>query len=254
MTNLIKMEWYKLRTSKMFFVLLTITFVLSILIASAVPAISGAIGGTVSPANLSDILSNPFSLGLLMLPVFISAASFLYYDFSDGYVKNIAGQLSDRGSLVFAKFFIIVVHNLIFFAAAALGCVVGAVLTQGIIVDAALWGGVLTLGLKWLLSVALCSIVMFFAVGLRNKTLAIIIAVVFATGSLSLLYMGINYGATTLLHLENFAIGNYLPDSLIGSVSAVSGDLVVNAIIVSAVFIGLFLWLTYTVFKKRDIK
>lgn len=254
MTRLIKMEWYKLRTSRLFIVLLAVTFILSLVIAAVVPIIATAIGSEIIAANLSDILSNPFSLGLLMLPVFISAASFMYLDFAGGYVKNIAGQLPDRGILVFAKFIIIGVHNLIFFLIAALGGVLGTALTQGIVVDAAVGAGLLTLALKWLLSMALCSIVMFFAVGLRNKTLAIIIAVVFATNSLSLLYMGVDYGAATLLHAENFTTSNYLPDGLMGSVNAITGDLVVNAIVVSAVFIGLFLWLTYMTFKKRDVK
>ena len=254
MTNLIKMEWYKLRTSKMFIVMLSITFGLSLIIAAGAAMLGNSLGITTTASDLSGFLSNPFSLGLLMLPFFISAASFLYLDFGGGYVKNIAGQLRNRGSIVIAKFIIIAVHNLFFFVAAALGGVIGSAVTSGIVMDDMILGGVCTMLLKWLLSLALCSIIMFFAVGLRNKTLAVIMAVVFATSSLSLLYMGIDYGVAALLHAENFSIANYMPDGLMGSVSAVTGELVVNAIIVSVVFIVLFVWLTYTTFKKRDVK
>lgn len=254
MTNLIKMEWYKLRTSKLFIILVIVTFALNALLLAALPMISSALGAQTSATELSMILASPFALGLLMIPIFISAVSFLYLDFSGGYIKNIAGQLPDRGSIVFAKFIMIGVHNLIFFVVAAISAVLATALTGGIIADAAVWNGVLTLLLKWLLSLSLCAVLMFFAVGLRNKTLAIIMAVVFSTGALSLLYLGINSGITALFKVENVSVGDYLPDSLMGSVNAITGDLVVNAIIVAVVFIALFLSLTYIMFKKRDVK
>ena len=254
MTNLIKMEWYKLRTSKLFIILLIVTFVLNAIFLASLPMITSALGAEMSATELSSILASPFALGLLMIPIFISAVSFLYLDFSGGYIKNIAGQLADRGSLVFAKFIMIGAHNLIFFVTAAISAVLATALAGGIVVDAAVWSGILTLLLKWLLSLSLCTVLMFFAVGLRNKTLAIIMAVVFSTGALSLLYMGINTGITALFKVENIDVGNYLPDALMGSVNVITGELVVNAIIVAAVFIGVFLWLTYMMFKKRDVK
>jgi ABC-2 type transport system permease protein len=248
------MEWYKLRTSKLFIILLIVTFALNAIFLASLPMITSALGAEMTATELSSILASPFALGLLMIPIFISAVSFLYLDFSGGYIKNIAGQLADRGSLVFAKFIMIGVHNLIFFVTAAISAVLATALTGGIVMDAAVWSGILTLLLKWLLSLSLCTILMFFAVGLRNKTLAIIMAVVFSTGALSLLYMGINTGITALFKVENIDVGNYLPDALMGSVNVITGELVVNAIIVAAIFIGVFLWLTYMMFKKRDVK
>ena len=254
MTNLLKMEWYKLRTSRLFIVLLIVTFALNALLLAALSLASSALGQEMTATNLSAILASPFALGLLMIPIFISAVSFLYLDFSGGYIKNIAGQLPDRGSIVFAKFIMIGVHNLMFFIVAALSAVLASAATSGLVMDEAIGGGVLTLLLKWLLSLSICTILMFFAVGLRNKTLAIIMAVVLSTGALSLLYLGINSGITALFKVENVSVGDYLPDSLMGSVNAITGDLVVNAIIVAVVFIALFLSLTYIMFKKRDVK
>lgn len=254
MTNLLRMEWYKLRTSRLFIVLLIVTFALNALLLAALPLASSALGQEMSATNLSAILASPFALGLLMIPIFISAVSFLYLDFSGGYIKNIAGQLPDRGSIVFAKFIMIGIHNLMFFIVAALSAVLASAATSGLVMDEAIGGGVLTLLLKWLLSLSICTILMFFAVGLRNKTLAIIMAVVLSTGALSLLYLGINSGISALFKVENVSVGDYLPDSLMGSVNAITGDLVVNTIIVAVVFIALFLSLTYIMFKKRDVK
>ena len=122
MTNLIKMEWYKLRTSKLFIILLIVTFVLNAIFLASLPMISSALGAQMTATDLSSVLASPFALGLLMIPLFISAVSFLYLDFSGGYIKNIAGQLANRGSLVFAKFIMIGVHNLIFFVATLCVC------------------------------------------------------------------------------------------------------------------------------------
>lgn len=254
MINLIRMEWYKLRTSKLFLILLAVVFGVNTISAVAVPLVTKLFAQKMMPVNFSDAISGPFILGLLMLIVFISAVSFLYTDFSGGYVKNIAGQLSDRGSLVIAKFIVIAVHNLIFFITGALSGLLGAAVTGALVLDAAAFSGVLTLLLKWLLSLALCSILMFFAVGLRHKSFAIIMAVLFATNTLNLIYMGINAAVMNIFKIESFSIDEFMPDALMGSVNVASDTLIINAIAVAAVFIGLFVTLTYITFKKRDVK
>ena len=118
----------------------------------------------------------------------------------------------------------------------------------------AILGGVMTLLLKWLLSMAVCSILLFFAVGIRNKVLASIVAVVFSVSALSLVYLAVNTAAMNVLKIEGFDLGAYMPDALMNSVNAVTGNLVVNGLVVAAVFIALFVTLTYMVFKKRDVK
>ena len=45
-----------------------------------------------------------------------------------------------------------------------------------------------------------------------------------------------------------------MPDALMNSVSVVNNELVVNAIVVGAAFIAVFVILTYITFKKRDVK
>ena len=256
MTNLIKMEWYKLRTSKLFIIMAFVIFGLNFIITACAPLLASTLspGFVPDPTNLSSLLSSPFSLGLLMIPIFISAVSFMYLDFSGGYVKNIAGQLNNRGSMVIAKFIIIAIHNLIFFLIGVLSVFAGTLATGQVVFDANILGGVLTLLLKWLLSVSLCSILMFFAVGVQNKTISVIFSVVFSNNTLSLLYMGLNTLCSDILKLGAVNVGDYMPDGLMNSVNAIDGTLTVNAIIVSVVFIALFVTLTYIIFKKRDVK
>ncbi len=253
MLNLIKMEWYKLRTSKLFIILLGICFAFNILIAAVLPLVTKLLTGVIAPVNLSDALKSPFSLSLLLIVVFISATSFSYLDFSGGYIKNIAGQVADRGQIVLSKLIIIGVHNLIFFAVGALSNVLSAAMIGALVNDGSALAGILTLLLNWLLSMAICSILLFFTVGLRNKTLGIIGSVVFGANVFSLAYMGISMALHNFLHVE-VNVGDYMPDALMNSVDVLSNTMVVNAGVVSVVFIAAFTILTYIVFKKRDVK
>lgn len=256
MTKLVKMEWYKLRTSKLFIILVSVVFGINAIAAAAIPLVLKAFApnGPIDPTALSDAFASPWVISFLLIAVFISAASYLYSDFSGGYVKNIAGQVGDRGKLVIAKFITVGIHNFIFFFAAAASHALGAAVAGQLTVDGDLFGGVMTFLLKWLLSMALTAIVMFFAVGVRNKTLAAISGVVLATGSLSLVYLGIDTAISNIFKVSGFSIGNYLPDSLMGSVSVQSNDLVINGVIVAVLFIAAFTVLTYMTFKKRDVK
>ena len=256
MSKLIKTELYKLRTSKLFIVLLTILAVLNIVINVASTAIMNAVaeGAGSTKVDLSGAISSPFSFGMLMMLTFISLVSFLYLDFSGGYIKNIAGQAPDRNSIVTAKIFITAVHNLIFFLVAALSNIVAGVIV-GLNPDTEnLGAAIATFCIKWLLSLAIGAILMFFAVGLKSKSFALILAVIFPLGALSLLYMGIDAAISYVFKVESFSLSDYMPDSLIGSVNVAQNNLVANGIIVAIVFIALFCTLTYITFKKKDIK
>lgn len=254
MTKLVKMEWYKLRTKKMFIILALITFGIGLAFSAGVPIIMKAFGAPAQPTTLSEAIGTPFSFGLLMIPMFISAIGFLYADFAGGYIKNFAGQAGSRGKIVASKFIVLCIHNLIFFILGALSSVLGVAMAGTLVIDGNIFAGVGTLLLKWLLSMAICSILMFFAVGIKNKTLATIIGVIFATGALNLAYMGISTGVTYLFKIEDFALDDYLPDALMGSVNAGANTLVINAVLVGLIFTVAFVTLTYFTFKKRDIK
>lgn len=254
MSNLIKMELYKLRTSKLFFILLCISIGINGIIAGVVPMVTKTLTGKNLNVNLSDIFVSPYQLDMLVMLLFISAVSFLYLDFSNGYIKNIAGQLQNRSGIVLAKFITIAIHNLIFLVAASLSNIIGLAVAGALTADGDILAGLATLMIKWMLSLAICSILMFFAVGLRSKTIAIILGVMFSIGAFSLIYMGISSLIVNFLKVKDFSLGNYMPDSLFSSVNVIKNELVVNGIIVAVVVIVLFYVLTNITFKKRDIK
>ena len=268
MHRLMNMERYKLRTSKLFLILLAVLFVANAALTAAmlflmrslsqITEIDGVavegLDNVLDHVNLSEVIANPFVISLLMIIMFVSAVSFLYSDIENGYIKNIAGQLPNRGVLVNAKFIIVAIHNFLFFVCAVLSSILGNAIGSKVVVDDAVPQGIATVLLKWLLSVALTCILIMITTGFRNKTLATVMGVFFATGLMSLVYIGINTAAEKVFKNFKVDISDYMPDSLMASVDVINNEYVMNAIVMSIIFIVLFLTITYIIFRKRDVK
>ena len=268
MHRLMNMERYKLRTSKLFLILMGVLFVLNAALTagmlflmnslSQITEIDGVavegLDSVIDHVNLSDAIASPFSISLLLIIVFVSAVSFLYSDMENGYIKNIAGQLPNRGVLVNAKFIIVAIHNFLFFVCAVLSSILGNAIGSKVVVDDAVPQGIATVLLKWLLSISLTCILIMITTGFKNKTLATVMGVFFATGLLSLVYMGINTAASKFIKNVEFDISDFMPDSLMSSVDVINNEYVMNAIVMSIIFIVLFLTITYIIFRKRDVK
>lgn len=261
MLNLIKMDVRRLFLSKVFWLTMSITAFANIVILTVIPLVTKAFMSDVEvgTVTVSSILENPFVIGWLIILMFISAVSFSYADIANGFIKNIAGQIPRKSDTVVSKFAVIGVHNLIFLAVSVLSMVLGQLIgsafgTYTIAFDANIMSGVLTVLLKWMLSMAISAVLLFFTTAVRNKTLAAIIGVILGTQTLGLIYGAVNFGVANIFHTEGFELGMYMPDTLISSVSVTADAGVLNAVIVSVVCAALFLALTVRVFNTRDIK
>lgn len=256
MTNLIKTDFYRLSKSKLFYGCLIALFTLSALFEIGYASLSSGLAassGTAAVAvTLSSVINAPL-LPFMLIVVLIAAASFSYLDFSGGYIKNIAGQVNSKSSIVISKFIVISFQCLCLMLAGLAGQVVGSVAAGTLVIDAAIPAAIGTFFIKWLLIIAVCSVLLFISNGLRSKTGAIIGAVVAGANVLSLLYAGVNYGLSAI-GIQNVAVGDYLPSQLIGSVNVSIGTLVTNSIISGVVCIALFLTFTAILMNKKDIK
>ena len=143
--------------------------------------------------------------------------------------------------------------NLIFMVVALLGVFLGRLATGPVIFDDMILAGLGTFAIKWLLINAASALLLFFSNGLRNKVIGIILAVLLGTGALNLAYMGVNTGLNAL-GVHGVDVTNFLPSSLLGSVSVANGELVANSVICAVVVFALFTTLTLILFKKRDVK
>lgn len=259
MINLIKMDMRRMLRSPILYIFLGIVGVLNFAIIIGVTLVTNAIApGVTQTMLLSDFIANPFYLQLFLVLPFVLAVGFSYTDIGSGYVKNLAGQLTNRSLMVGSKFVALGVQHLLFMLAGSLSGVIAALLMSatGAITltdNGMMLAAIGTFVLKWLLMMGITSLLMLISIGLRNKVLGVILGVVFGTGTLSLAYMGINSGIESLLHVQSFDLGQFMPDALFANVSVSAGTSVLNAVIVSAICIIGFITLTSVLYNKRDI-
>ena len=256
MGNLLRMDLYRMRKGKAFWVCLILTLVTALaytplgrLIVFLASLISEEAGSMPATKNLSEIISDPFPMLNAML-IMLSACSFFYADVENGYIKNIAGQMPKKGYTILSKFLAIIPHNLLFMLVGVIGNLLGTVLFQKIVADAAVADSIRIFALKFLLLQAICCILLLVTSSLRSKSLGMVLAVLFGMGLLWLVYMGIDAGLAKLLPKLKFSLSDYMPDQLLREASPKT----LRAVLVSAVTVGVFLPLSIRVFDKKDVK
>ncbi len=256
MANLIRMDLRRMFRSPMFFISLAVIGVFNILLNVGFTAAARFFVPTevMPPATLTSSIVSPFYLPFFIILMFASLVSFSYADIANGYIKNIAGQLPHKSSTI-----VIGLHNLLFLAVGSLTNTLGNLMLSGMgmihfVNDGMALQAILTLLLKWMLSMALASILMFVTIGIKNKILASIVGVIIGTGSLGLAYMGLSTAADTVFRTDGFDLGEFMPDTLFNAVSVGTNTAVINAVIVSLVCIAIFMTLTVKVFDRSDVK
>lgn len=261
MGNLIKMDLRRLFHTPMFIISMCVIAALNIITTCGVAVVSNLLAKDAAPSvtPLSDIIMHPFAGGIFAIALFASLINFSFADIANGYVKNLAGQLKRRSDLVVSKYIVLGVHNCVFMLVGILSQFLAygilVVLKMGKITnDGHVFAAVVTVLLKWMLLMAITSILIFITNGIRNKTLATIVGVVLGTGALGFAYMGLNMAISNILKTDGFDLAEYMPDTLMSSVDVVANTAVLNAIIVSIVCTAIFLGLTIKVFNSRDVK
>ena len=171
MGNLIKMDFRRMTRSTLFVVSLIVIAALNIIWGVVIPIVLKLVPDmpTEGATKLSELIANPFGLPLIIILMFMSVVSFSYADFAGGFVKNLAGQVGNRGSLVISKFIVIVIHNFIFLLVGVLtrilGALLGAAVGTPLQADGLVLAAVATFLIKWMLSMGICAILLFITTG-----------------------------------------------------------------------------------------
>ena len=195
--------------------------------------------------------------GTNALALFVScmiASSFIGSEQSCGYIKNIAGQLSNRGMTVVSKFIVTCIVQLIVLVVYTLICIPCAfIFFSSYIKTYATLALIEGLLLRFLLFCAINAIVLFFCTLAKSHTIAMVIGAILGIGITSLVYLA----GSALLGSINIKIdlAKLMPDGINGLINVSNlGTIAVRAIVVSIVFIAVFLIGAVLLFKKRDVK
>ncbi len=256
MGNLIRMDLYRMRKSKSFWVYLILAFVLAFIqtpLARLMVSLSTVMGieapAFPAAADLGKIIADPFGLVNALL-IMLSVCGFYYADMEAGYIKNIAGQTPRKGYAIMSRFLASILHSVIFMLVGGVGCLLGTIPFQRIVADAGVMDGIVVFLLKLLLLQSICSMLLLTTASFRNKSLGMILAVLMGMGLLSLIYMGIDSGLNQLFHNKGFQIADYMPDQLLGKQRPDT----LTSLIVSGVTLFLFLTLSLRVFDRKEVK
>lgn len=189
-----------------------------------------------------------YALFLVIFAVLFSTA-----DISSGYIKNIGGQVGNRGSLIFSRSIALSVFTVLtmtgaFLFQAAANCIVFGELEWGN-TKAILSYFVAELALHY----ALVLICMAIAIILKNNVISMVIAVCLTMNVMTIVY-GVVNSAIQKIGIQNFQIYKY---TITGKLSLLpmnpSGNECLAAFGVAIVFIVMMISVSSVVFQKRDI-
>lgn len=189
-----------------------------------------------------------YALLLVIFTVLFSTA-----DISSGYIKNIGGQVRNRGALIFSRAIALAVFTVLTMAGAFLFQAVA----NGIVFGELEWGNtkaILSYFVTELaLHYALVLICMAIAIILKNNVISMVIAVCLSMNVMTIVYGGIN-SAIQKIGIQNFQIYKY---TITGKLSLLpmnpSGNECLAAFGVAIVFIVMMISVSSVVFQKRDI-
>ena len=189
-----------------------------------------------------------YALFLVIFAVLFSTA-----DISSGYIKNIGGQVGNRGSLIFSRSIALSVFSVLtmtgaFLFQAAANCIVFGELEWGN-TKAILSYFVAELALHY----ALVLICMAIAIILKNNVISMVIAVCLTMNVMTIVY-GVVNSAIQKIGIQNFQIYKY---TITGKLSLLpmnpSGNECLAAFGVAIVFIVMMISVSSVAFQKRDI-
>ena len=189
-----------------------------------------------------------YALLLVIFTVLFSTA-----DISSGYIKNIGGQVGNRGSLIFSRSIALSVFTVLtmtgaFLFQAAANCIVFGELE---------WGNTKAISSYFVaelaLHYALVLICMAIAIILKNNVISMVIAVCLTMNVMTIVH-GVVNSAIQKIGIQNFQIYKY---TITGKLSLLpmnpSGNECLAAFGVAMVFIVIMISVSSVVFQKRDI-
>ena len=189
-----------------------------------------------------------YALLLVIFTVLFSTA-----DISSGYIKNIGGQVRNRGTLILSRAIALAVFTVLTMA----GAFLFQAAANGIFFGELEWGNtkaILSYFVTELaLHYALVLICMAIAIILKNNVISMVIAVCLTMNVMTIVYGVIN-STIQKIGIQNFQIYKY---TITGKLSLLpmnpSGNECLAAFGVAIVFIVMMISVSSVVFQKRDI-
>lgn len=278
MFKLIKMDMRRLFHSKVFYLVLILSAVISLLTMFAILgfaklylAMPNIEEYEMSPEDFAvvrevfhlDWVDEGAEIGELIYigldsSLFFSCiltAIFVTAEYASGYIKNIAGQIPNRGLLAISKLCPMAVYN---FCIITVFCLAASF--AGLIFVPHISGGNIPLLIevlltKFLLYIAVDTIILFVCSISKSKAFSIGVSVISGLGVTGSLYGMVDLFLNTVFGGIDISISKLIPDGINEQISLASNtSTIIQALIVAVVYIVIFSYLSYMAMKKLDIR
>ena len=185
----------------------------------------------------------------------ILTAIFVTAEYASGYIKNIAGQIPNRGLLAISKLCPMAVYN---FCIITVFCLAASL--AGLIFVPHISGGNIPLLIevlltKFLLYIAVDTIVLFVCSISKSRAFSIGVSVIAGLGVTEALYSMVNLFLNTVFGGIDISISKFIPDGINEQISLASNTAtIIQALIVAVVYIVIFSYLSNMAMKKLDVR
>ncbi len=256
MTNLIKMDLYRLIKMRGLYIVLIISTILQYLMTRGM-TIMFTIGGDITntPAQASDYQLSEFMQvvmggGFIQLFVGIAVILFLTKDLHTGFIKSYIGQLNSRLEYIFSKLICCAIFLLAYYVLiVVLECIMLMICTDGYeLGDMAELLQIM--GMNYLLQFALVCVFLMFSVLIRSHAGSIMLTVVTSLGFASMItsiLMLFSYKYDWDIDFNKYLITQQMLE--LGENGIDVGEMVPLAL----VYIIASLLISCLVFRKKDI-
>ncbi len=206
--------------------------------------------------DFASLFESILTGGFLTLLTAIFVTIFVCAEQKNGFIKNIAGQHSFRGSLVISKTVTAAVQVAVLFAASAVFTIITQAIAFGdefaLGLNAKFFGVV---ALQYLVHLAFAVVVIFVCILTRSSAFSMTIGVLLSSGFFSFIYAFVNSIVQKLDGFKDFNIMNYMIDQCALTVTGSAGtEAFVRTTIVAAAYIVVAGAGAMVLMQKRDVK
>lgn len=271
MTKLIKMDLYRLSKTKSYKILLIVALSISFIAVAVISGIAKLI--PLLPAESQETLSFAFpfaswienisvfnimytSLYMLSLMIIsIATAIFISTEHSSGYIKNIAGQVNNKGMLIISKFATLSFATFTIFLSYLVGAFTSAqIFLHGSLNYTGFMDFATAIGVKYLLFLSIVAIIIFLCTLTKSSSLAIAFGAIFGTGITSIVYSTVSF-FLGIVTKHDINISSFTPDGFVFSLSmGAQPEILAKGCVLSVIYIVVFLLLSIFVMNKRDTR
>lgn len=205
--------------------------------------------------SLMELVAVNVKSKLLLMFLVVFMTYFAGSEGRNGFVKNIAGQVTHKGILVFSKFVVISIYTVMMMVGAVLATMLGSAAFLGYINTSNIGQGCIFLAVQILLHIAYGMFVLFLFHITGSSIATMLSGILIAAGILQIVDSILISSFSKLQAISDFSIMNYLTSGNVGllSMDSTSG-LYIRAGMIALGAIILMNILSSVIVQRRDLK